>query len=164
MGKKINRKEPKDRDIAMVFQHYALYPHMSVFANMAYGLRMRNYKKKEIEARVNKTASTLQLESILERLPTELSGGQRQRVAMGRAMVRQPSIFLFDEPLSNLDSQLKVQMRYEIKKLQSDLQVTSLYVTHDQTEAMTLADKLVVLRNGEIEQVGTPKEIYNNPF
>ena len=161
--KVINQLEPKDRNIAMVFQNYALYPHMSVYANMAYGLRMRRKSKAEIAERVNKVAKTLELEQLLDRKPSELSGGQRQRVAMGRAMVRKPDIFLFDEPLSNLDAKLRVQMRLEIKKLQRELNTTSLYVTHDQVEAMTLADRMVVINQGKAEQIGSPMEIYTQP-
>ncbi len=162
-NKMINKKEPKDRDIAMVFQSYALYPHMSVFENMAYGLRMRKHKKKEIQNRVDKAAETLQLTALLSKRPTELSGGERQRVAMGRAIVRQPAVFLFDEPLSNLDSHLKIQMRQEIKRLHRELNVTVLYVTHDQTEAMTLAEKLIVMNNGKIEQIASPLAVYEQP-
>lgn len=161
--KVVNMLEPKDRNIAMVFQNYALYPHMTVFENMAYGLRMRKLKKAEIKARVERTAAALSLEDLLDRKPKALSGGQRQRVAMGRAIVRKPEIFLFDEPLSNLDAKLRVQMRLEIKKLQQQLQTTSLYVTHDQVEAMTLADRIVLLNAGQIEQIGTPLELYTNP-
>lgn len=159
----VNQVEPKDRNIAMVFQHYALYPHMSVYDNMAYGLKIRGYKKSEIFSLVARAAVILQLDKVLDRKPHELSGGQRQRVAMGRAMVRQPSIFLFDEPLSNLDSQLKIQMRHEIRKLQKENRATTIYVTHDQVEAMTLADKLIVMNKGEIQQVGTPEDIYKRP-
>jgi len=147
-NRSVKKKEPKDRDIAMVFQSYALYPHMTVYHNMAYGLKMRGYKKHEIEKRVNFAASTLQLTDVLNKIPSQLSGGQRQRVAMGRAIVRQPALFLFDEPLSNLDPQLKEQMRLEIKRLQRELNTTSLYVTHDHLEAMTLADKLIVFHRG----------------
>ncbi len=162
-NKVINKKEPKDRDIAMVFQNYALYPHMTVFENMAYGLRIQKYKKAEILKRVDKAAEILELSSYLYKTPGELSGGQRQRVAMGRAIVRQPAVFLFDEPLSNLDSHLKVQMRREIKRLHRELGVTILYVTHDQTEAMTLAEKLIVFNKGRIEQISSPIGIYENP-
>ncbi len=162
-GKVVTRLEPKDRDIAMVFQNYALYPHMSVYDNMAYGLRIRGLDAKEIEQRVNKAAVALQLAPLLQRKPRQLSGGQRQRVAMGRAIVRQPAVFLFDEPLSNLDAKLRVQMRIEIKRLQRSLGVTSIYVTHDQVEAMTLADRLVVMNAGRAEQIGTPMELYNAP-
>jgi len=159
----VNKVEPKDRDIAMVFQNYALYPHMSVFANMAYGLRIRGLKPEEIQARVDKAAAILQLGALLERKPRQLSGGQRQRVAMGRAIVRDPQVFLFDEPLSNLDAQLRVQMRVEIKQLQQRLGTTSIYVTHDQVEAMTLADRLIVLNGGVAEQIGAPIELYERP-
>ena len=162
-GKIINLLEPKDRNIAMVFQNYALYPHMTVFENMAYGLRMHGFAKQEIKKRVQDTAASLELTELLDRKPKALSGGQRQRVAMGRAIVRKPAIFLFDEPLSNLDAKLRVQMRLKIKKLQQQLNTTSLYVTHDQTEAMTLADRIVLLNKGQIEQIGTPLELYTNP-
>jgi len=162
-GRVVNDLEPMDRDIAMVFQNYALYPHMSVFENMAYGLRNRRVPRAEIERRVAHTAAILHLDPFLKRKPRELSGGQRQRVAMGRAIVRDPAAFLFDEPLSNLDAQLRVQMRVEIRKLQRDLAVTSVYVTHDQVEAMTLADRLVVMNAGRAEQIGTPLEIYRRP-
>ncbi len=159
----VNDLEPMDRDIAMVFQNYALYPHMSVFDNMAYGLRNRKFPKDEIVRRVDRAAQILHLEPFLKRRPRELSGGQRQRVAMGRAIVREPAAFLFDEPLSNLDAKLRVQMRLEIKKLQSSLGTTSIYVTHDQVEAMTLADRLVVMNAGRAEQIGTPLEVYDRP-
>jgi sn-glycerol 3-phosphate transport system ATP-binding protein len=159
----VNKVEPKDRDIAMVFQNYALYPHMSVFENMAYGLRIRGLKAAEIRARVDKAAAILQLEELLQRKPRQLSGGQRQRVAMGRAIVRDPQVFLFDEPLSNLDAKLRVQMRVEIKQLHRRLGTTSIYVTHDQVEAMTLADRLIVLNGGVAEQVGAPIELYERP-
>ena len=159
----VNRLEPKDRDIAMVFQNYALYPHMSVFDNMAYGLRIRGLAKSDIDARVRRAAGILELEPLLERKPRQLSGGQRQRVAMGRAIVREPAVFLFDEPLSNLDAKLRVQMRFEIQKLHRRLGTTSLYVTHDQVEAMTLADRVVVMNKGRIEQIGTPNDLYHNP-
>jgi len=162
-GRVVNRLEPKDRDIAMVFQNYALYPHMSVYDNMAYGLRNRGMARDEIDRRVKAAAATLELGGLLERKPRQLSGGQRQRVAMGRAIVREPKAFLFDEPLSNLDAKLRVQMRVEIKKLQRQLGVTSLYVTHDQVEAMTLADRLVVMNAGIAEQIGTPLELYARP-
>ncbi|MBX6366716.1 MAG: sn-glycerol-3-phosphate import ATP-binding protein UgpC [Rhodospirillales bacterium] len=162
-GRVVNDIEPKDRDIAMVFQNYALYPHMSVFDNMAYGLKIRGVPRSEIEARVEKAANILQLKPLLERKPRQLSGGQRQRVAMGRAIVRDPQVFLFDEPLSNLDAKLRVQMRVEIKRLQQDLGTTSIYVTHDQVEAMTLADRLVVMNAGVAEQVGPPIEVYERP-
>ncbi|MDV7143725.1 sn-glycerol-3-phosphate ABC transporter ATP-binding protein UgpC [Tropicimonas sp. TH_r6] len=160
---RVNEKEPMDRDIAMVFQNYALYPHMSVEQNMAYGLKIAKVPKPEIEARVDEAARLLQLEPYLKRRPRELSGGQRQRVAMGRAIVRRPSVFLFDEPLSNLDAKLRVQMRLEIKKLQRDLGVTALYVTHDQVEAMTLADRMIVMNDGVADQIGAPLEVYANP-
>ncbi len=159
----VNQLEPKDRDIAMVFQNYALYPHMSVFENMAYGLKIRGFSKSDIEARVKRAADILQLDPYLARRPRELSGGQRQRVAMGRAIVREPAVFLFDEPLSNLDAKLRVQMRIEIKRLHRELGVTSIYVTHDQIEAMTLADRLVVMNGGRAEQIGPPKEVYERP-
>lgn len=159
----VNELEPGERDIAMVFQNYALYPHMSVYDNMAYGLRNRKTAKADIERLVAEAAEMLELTHLLDRKPKQLSGGQRQRVAMGRAIVREPKVFLFDEPLSNLDAKLRVQMRLEIKRLQRRLGTTSVYVTHDQVEAMTLADKLVVLNQGNIEQVGTPLEIYDNP-
>ena len=162
-GKRVNDVEPMDRDIAMVFQNYALYPHMSVFDNMAYGLKIQKVAKPEIAERVQTAAKLLQLEPYLERKPRELSGGQRQRVAMGRAIVRKPEVFLFDEPLSNLDAKLRVKMRAELKELHQKLRTTTIYVTHDQVEAMTLADRIVVLRDGEIEQIGTPLELYDNP-
>ncbi len=162
-GRVVNEIEPADRDIAMVFQNYALYPHMSVYDNMAYGLRNRGTPKAEIEARVAEAARILAIEPFLQRRPRQLSGGQRQRVAMGRAIVRKPQVFLFDEPLSNLDAKLRVQMRVEIKKLQRQLGVTSIYVTHDQVEAMTLSDKLVVMNGGRIEQLGLPNEVYRKP-
>ncbi|HUK10182.1 MAG TPA: sn-glycerol-3-phosphate import ATP-binding protein UgpC [Stellaceae bacterium] len=162
-GRLVNRVEPKDRDIAMVFQNYALYPHMSVRENMAYGLKIRGLPKSDIEARVRRAAETLQLMALLDRKPRQLSGGQRQRVAMGRALVREPQVFLFDEPLSNLDAQLRVQMRVEIKRLQQSLGITSIYVTHDQVEAMTLADRLVVMKAGVAEQIGTPLDLYERP-
>jgi sn-glycerol 3-phosphate transport system ATP-binding protein len=162
-GRIVNGVEPKDRDIAMVFQNYALYPHMSVYANMAYGLKMRRMARAEIRARVERAATILQIEGLLERKPRQLSGGQRQRVAMGRAIVRDPKVFLFDEPLSNLDAQLRVQMRVEIKRLQQELGTTSLYVTHDQVEAMTLADRLVVMNAGNVDQIGPPLDLYERP-
>jgi sn-glycerol 3-phosphate transport system ATP-binding protein len=162
-GKRVNELEPMDRNIAMVFQNYALYPHMSVFDNMAYGLKIARTPKAEIKQRVVNTAKLLELEPFLARKPRELSGGQRQRVAMGRAIVRKPALFLFDEPLSNLDAKLRVQMRLEIKGLQQELGVTSLYVTHDQVEAMTLADRMLVMNAGAAEQIGTPLEVYQNP-
>ena len=152
-----------DRDIAMVFQNYALYPHMSVFDNMAYGLKIAKVPKLEIAERVATAAKLLQLDPYLKRRPRELSGGQRQRVAMGRAIVRKPAVFLFDEPLSNLDAKLRVQMRLEIKALQRELGVTSLYVTHDQVEAMTLADRMIVMNAGVADQIGAPLEVYANP-
>jgi sn-glycerol 3-phosphate transport system ATP-binding protein len=159
----VNDVGPADRDIAMVFQNYALYPHMSVYDNMAYGLRNRGTPRDEIERRVNEAAKILSIEAFLQRRPRQLSGGQRQRVAMGRAIVRKPQVFLFDEPLSNLDAKLRVQMRVEIKKLQRALGVTSIYVTHDQVEAMTLSDKLVVMSAGRVEQMGLPNEVYRKP-
>ena len=162
-GEWVNRKEPADRDIAMVFQNYALYPHMSVYQNMAYGLKNRKTPKDEIERRVRETARILELEDYLERKPKELSGGQRQRVAMGRAIVREPKVFLFDEPLSNLDAKLRVQMRLEIKRLQGRLGVTTIYVTHDQVEAMTLGHRLLLMNEGRVEQIGTPLEVYEKP-
>lgn len=162
-GKRVNDMEPKDRRIAMVFQNYALYPHMSVYNNMAYGLKLQKHSKQEIKKRVEEAAALLQLEDYLQRKPRQLSGGQRQRVAMGRALVRKPEVFLFDEPLSNLDAKLRHQMRVELKKLHRNLKTTMIYVTHDQVEAMTLADKIVVMNNGRIEQIGTPDEIYNTP-
>ena len=159
----VNQLDPSDRDIAMVFQNYALYPHMSVYDNMAYGLKNRGTSKDEIDARVREAAKILEIAPFLDRKPRQLSGGQRQRVAMGRAIVRKPKAFLFDEPLSNLDAKLRIQMRVEIKKLQRSLGVTSVYVTHDQLEAMTLADKLVVMSKGRVEQQGTPLELYERP-
>ncbi|MBB3609731.1 sn-glycerol-3-phosphate import ATP-binding protein UgpC [Rhizobium sp. BK602] len=162
-GRVVNDLEPSDRDIAMVFQNYALYPHMTVRQNLAYGLKNRHMPKDEIDRRIAATARSLEIEQFLERKPRQLSGGQRQRVAMGRAIVREPAAFLFDEPLSNLDAKLRVQMRVEIKRLQRALATTSVYVTHDQMEAMTLADRLVVLNGGRIEQVGTPIELYERP-
>jgi len=159
----VNELEPKDRDIAMVFQNYALYPHMSVYGNMAYGLRIRNLSKSEIDARVKRAAAILELGALLERKPRELSGGQRQRVAMGRAIVREPAVFLFDEPLSNLDAKLRVQMRVELQALHRRLGTTSLYVTHDQVEAMTLAHRMMVMNAGRAEQIGAPLEVYARP-
>ena len=159
----INEIDPSERDVAMVFQNYALYPHMNVYNNLAYGLKNRGLAKDVIEKKVKAAARLLQISDYLERRPALLSGGQRQRVAMGRAIVRSPKIFLFDEPLSNLDAKLRIQMRLEIKKLQRKVGVTSIFVTHDQVEAMTLADRLAVINNGIIEQLGTPIEIYNNP-
>ncbi|CCD87768.1 putative sugar ABC transporter (ATP binding protein); glycerol 3-phosphate transport protein, ugpC-like protein [Bradyrhizobium sp. ORS 285] len=162
-GRIVNAIEPAERDIAMVFQNYALYPHMSVYNNMAYGLRNRRVPEAEIKARVEDAARILELGSMLERKPRQLSGGQRQRVAMGRAIVRQPKVFLFDEPLSNLDAKLRIAMRVEIRKLQRRLATTAIYVTHDQLEAMTLADILVVMNGGKVEQIGNPLEIYQKP-
>jgi sn-glycerol 3-phosphate transport system ATP-binding protein len=162
-GRIVNQIEPADRDIAMVFQNYALYPHMSVYNNMAYGLRNRGMPKGEIDSRVQEAARILEIGPMLERRPRQLSGGQRQRVAMGRAIVRQPKVFLFDEPLSNLDAKLRIAMRVEIRKLQRRLKTTSIYVTHDQLEAMTLADILVVMNGGQVEQIGNPLEIYQKP-
>ena len=159
----VNELEPKDRDIAMVFQNYALYPHMSVYGNMAYGLRIRNLSKSDIDARVKRAAAILELGALLERKPRELSGGQRQRVAMGRAIVREPAVFLFDEPLSNLDAKLRVQMRVELQALHRRLGTTSLYVTHDQVEAMTLAHRMMVMNAGRAEQIGAPLEVYARP-
>ena len=162
-GRVVNQVEPADRDIAMVFQNYALYPHMSVYNNMAYGLRNRRMPEAEIKTRVSEAARILELSTMLERKPRQLSGGQRQRVAMGRAIVRQPKAFLFDEPLSNLDAKLRIAMRVEIRKLQRRLSTTSIYVTHDQLEAMTLADILVVMNGGVVEQIGNPLDIYQKP-
>jgi len=162
-GKVVNDVSPSERDVAMVFQNYALYPHMSVRGNMSYGLKNRNIPKAEIDQIVEKTAKTLRIYDYLDRQPNQLSGGQRQRVAMGRAIVRNPKVFLFDEPLSNLDAKLRVQMRIEIKRLQRSMNVTSIYVTHDQTEAMTLADRLAVINEGRVEQMGAPMELYSNP-
>jgi len=162
-GKVVNQLEPADRDIAMVFQNYALYPHMTVFNNMAYGLKIRRMPKDEIRQRVEKAAEILELTEFLDRKPRQLSGGQRQRVAMGRCIVREPKVFLFDEPLSNLDAKLRVQMRLEIRKLHEDLKITSIYVTHDQVEAMTLGDRLIVMDNGYAVQIGSPLEVYERP-
>lgn len=162
-GKVMNEVPPKDRDIAMVFQNYALYPHMSVYENMAFGLKLRKLPKDEITSRVKDAARILGLDAYLDRKPKALSGGQRQRVALGRAIVRNPKVFLMDEPLSNLDAKLRVQMRTEIAKLHKRLDVTTIYVTHDQTEAMTMADRIVVMKDGVIQQVGAPKELYNQP-
>ena len=162
-GRKVNDLEPSQRDIAMVFQNYALYPHMTVYKNMAYGLKNLGTPKDEINKRVNEVAKLLELEDLLDRRPKQLSGGQRQRVAMGRAIVRKPTAFLFDEPLSNLDAKLRVQMRLVIKNLQARLGTTTLYVTHDQVEAMTMADRLIVLKDGISEQIGTPMELYDKP-
>lgn len=161
--RRVNELEPSARDIAMVFQNYALYPHMSVRENMAYGLKIRKLSKSEINKRVEEAADILEIRQYLDRKPRQLSGGQRQRVAMGRAIVRDPQVFLFDEPLSNLDAKLRVQMRLEIRKLQQRLGVTSIYVTHDQVEAMTLGDRLMVLNGGYVEQFGTPIELYDRP-
>ena len=159
----VNKLEPAERDIAMVFQNYALYPHMTVYKNMAYGLKIKKIPVDEIDRRVKEVAKILEIEEYLDRSPRQLSGGQRQRVAMGRAIVRQPSVFLFDEPLSNLDAKLRVQMRLQIKTLQENLGITSVYVTHDQVEAMTLGHRLAVLNGGYVEQLGTPIEIYERP-
>ena len=159
----VNQLEPKDRDIAMVFQNYALYPHMSVFENMAYGLKIAKVSIEDIKKRVHAAASALELSHLLERKPKELSGGQRQRVAMGRAIVRQPQVFLFDEPLSNLDAKLRAHTRLEIQKLHRELGTTSLFVTHDQVEAMTLAQRMLVMNEGKLQQFGTPEEVYNRP-
>lgn len=161
--KVVNDVEPKDRDIAMVFQNYALYPHMTVYDNMAFGLKLRKFPKTEIEERVKRAAEILSIEPLLDRKPKQLSGGQRQRVAVGRAIVRDPKVFLFDEPLSNLDAKLRVQMRSELKKLHHRLNATITYVTHDQIEAMTMANKIVIMRDGIIQQVGDPHTIYNHP-
>ncbi|WP_436317854.1 sn-glycerol-3-phosphate ABC transporter ATP-binding protein UgpC [Vibrio agarivorans] len=162
-GRRVDTEKPALRDIAMVFQNYALYPHMTVYDNLAYGLKNRGVDKATIKQKIEQVAKTLKIEEYLDRKPSKLSGGQRQRVAMGRAIVRSPQLFLFDEPLSNLDAALRAHMRLEIKKLQRELGVTSVYVTHDQVEAMTLADRIVVLNGGEIEQVGTPSEVYHKP-
>src|SRR5215469_9373963 len=162
-GEIVNDLPPKDRDIAMVFQNYALYPHMTVFENMSFGLRLRKLPKAEIRARVEQAARILDITDLLERRPKQLSGGQRQRVAMGRAIVRNPKVFLFDEPLSNLDAKLRVQMRTEIKRVHQKVKTTTVYVTHDQVEAMTLADRVVVMNGGRIEQIGTPFELYHQP-
>jgi sn-glycerol 3-phosphate transport system ATP-binding protein len=162
-GRVVNNVEPKDRNIAMVFQNYALYPHMTVYENMSYGLRIRRMPPAEINERVQRAAKILELTNYLARRPRELSGGQRQRVAMGRAIVREPAAFLFDEPLSNLDAKLRVQMRLEIQKLHRQLRTTSVFVTHDQVEAMTLADRMIVMNAGMVEQIGRPIEVYDNP-
>jgi sn-glycerol 3-phosphate transport system ATP-binding protein len=162
-GRVVNDLEPKDRDIAMVFQNYALYPHMTVYDNMSYGLRIKGFSKADIEARVQKAAGILELKGFLERKPRQLSGGQRQRVAMGRAIVREPAVFLFDEPLSNLDAKLRVQMRAELQSLHRRLGTTSLFVTHDQVEAMTLAQRMIVMNAGRAEQIGAPLEVYARP-
>jgi sn-glycerol 3-phosphate transport system ATP-binding protein len=159
----VNELEPKDRDIAMVFQNYALYPHMSVYDNMSYGLRIKGFSKPDIDARVQRAAAILELKDFLQRKPRQLSGGQRQRVAMGRAIVREPAVFLFDEPLSNLDAKLRVQMRAELQALHRRLGTTSLYVTHDQVEAMTLAHRMIVMNAGRAEQIGAPLEVYAKP-
>ena len=162
-GNVVNELAPMDRDIAMVFQNYALYPHMSVYDNMAYGLKIKKMPAEEIKQRVDKAAGILELGHLLERKPRQLSGGQRQRVAMGRAIVRQPQVFLFDEPLSNLDAKLRAQTRIEIQKLHRELGITSLFVTHDQVEAMTLAQRMIVMNAGRMEQFGTPEEVYHEP-
>ncbi|MCL2092608.1 MAG: sn-glycerol-3-phosphate ABC transporter ATP-binding protein UgpC [Treponema sp.] len=162
-GELMNDVPPKDRNIAMVFQNYALYPHMSVYENMAFGLRIKKVEKSEIERRVNEAARILDIEKLLDRKPKALSGGQRQRVAVGRAIVRNPKVFLFDEPLSNLDAKLRVQMRAELSDLHIRLDATIIYVTHDQVEAMTMADKIVVMKDGKIQQIGAPLNLYNNP-
>jgi multiple sugar transport system ATP-binding protein len=162
-GKVVNDLAPMDRDIAMVFQNYALYPHMSVHDNMAFGLKMRKFEKPEIERRVKQAADILGIQALLARKPRQLSGGQRQRVALGRAIVRNPRVFLFDEPLSNLDAALRVQMRVELKRLHERLETTAIYVTHDQVEAMTLGDRVVVMKDGVVQQVGAPLELYERP-
>ncbi|RKZ02343.1 MAG: sugar ABC transporter ATP-binding protein [Candidatus Hydrothermota bacterium] len=162
-GKLVNNVPPKDRDIAMVFQNYALYPHMSVFDNMAFGLKMRKVPKPEIVKRVHEAAKILGIEHLLDRKPRELSGGQRQRVALGRAIVRNPKVFLFDEPLSNLDAKMRVRMRAELAKLHKKLQATSIYVTHDQVEAMTLGDKIILMKDGEVQQIADPLSLYHSP-
>ena len=162
-GNVVNNMHPKDRDIAFVFQSYALYPHMSVYENIAFGLKMRKYDKKTIYEKVHEVAKSLNLEELLDRKPRQLSGGQRQRVALGRAIVRNPKVFLMDEPLSNLDANLRVQMRTEIKRLHQKLQTTFIYVTHDQTEALTMGDRIVILDKGKIQQIDSPEVIYNNP-
>jgi len=162
-GEVVNDLPPKDRDIAMVFQNYALYPHMTAFENMSFGLKLRKFPKAEIRQRVEHAARILDITELLDRRPKALSGGQRQRVAMGRAIVRNPKVFLFDEPLSNLDAKLRVQMRTEIKRVQQKVKTTTVYVTHDQVEAMTLADRVVVMNNGRIEQIGTPHDLYHHP-
>ncbi|MFH1395187.1 MAG: sn-glycerol-3-phosphate ABC transporter ATP-binding protein UgpC [Candidatus Omnitrophota bacterium] len=162
--RRVNNVPPKDRDIAMVFQNYALYPHMTVYENMAFGLRLKKYPEDEIDSRVREAAGILGLEKLLHRKPRELSGGQRQRVAVGRAIVRKPMVFLFDEPLSNLDAKLRVQMRTELHRLHIKLQATMIYVTHDQTEAMTLGDRIVVMKDGIVQQIDTPTNVYNSPI
>src|SRR5262252_6556758 len=163
-GTVVNDLPPKDRDIAMVFQNYALYPHMTVFENMSFGLRLKKFPKAEIKTRVERAARILDITELLDRRPRQLSGGQRQRVAMGRAIVRDPKVFLFDEPLSNLDAKLRVQMRIEIKRVHQKVRTTTVYVTHDQVEAMTLADRVVVMNRGRIEQIGTPNDLYHAPM
>src|SRR5712672_886555 len=162
-GDVVNDVPPKDRDIAMVFQNYALYPHMTVAENMSFGLRLKHFPKAEIKSRVDEAARMLDIVELVDRKPKQLSGGQRQRVAMGRAIVRNPKVFLFDEPLSNLDAKLRVQMRIEIKKVHQKVRTTTVYVTHDQVEAMTLADRVVVMNAGLIEQVGSPNDLYHSP-
>ncbi len=162
-GKVVNNLEPADRDIAMVFQNYALYPHMTVFKNMAYGLKIRRMPKQEIDKRVRNAAKILELTNFLDRKPRQLSSGQRQRVAMGRCIVREPKIFLFDEPLSDLDAKLRVQVRLELRNLHENLGITSVYVTHDQVEAMTLGDRLIIMDDGYVEQIGSPLEVYEQP-
>src|SRR6185295_19144159 len=162
-GKKVNDLDPRDRDIAMVFQNYALYPHMTVYDNMSFGLRLKRNKKAEIRERVMQTAQLLEIEEVLDRKPKTLSGGQRQRVAIGRAIIRRPKVFLFDEPLSNLDAKLRSQMRIELQKLHREINATMIYVTHDQTEAMTLGDRIAVLNKGKLMQLDTPLHLYNNP-
>ena len=162
-GELVNDLPPKDRDIAMVFQNYALYPHMTAFENMSFGLRLRKFSKSEIRARVEDAARILDITDLLARRPKQLSGGQRQRVAMGRAIVRHPKVFLFDEPLSNLDAKLRVQMRTEIKRVHQKVKTTTVYVTHDQIEAMTLADRVVVMNRGQVEQIGAPQQLYHHP-
>src|SRR5512133_2996163 len=162
-GEVVNDVPPKDRDMAMVFQNYALYPHMTVYENMSFGLRLKRYPRDEIARRVQEAARILDITELLDRKPRQLSGGQRQRVAMGRAIVRNPKVFLFDEPLSNLDAKLRVQMRTEIKKIHQTVTTTTVYVTHDQVEAMTLADRVVIMNAGAIEQVGPPTELYHRP-
>ncbi len=162
-GTVVNNVPPKDRDIAMVFQNYALYPHMNVYENMAFGLKLRKFPKEEIDVRVREAAKILSIEEYLDRKPKALSGGQRQRVAVGRAIVRKPKVFLFDEPLSNLDAKMRVQMRTEISKLHKRLDATMIYVTHDQTEAMTMGDRIVVMKDGNVMQIDSPLELYNNP-
>lgn len=162
-GKRMNNLDPSNRDIAMVFQNYALYPHMTVYDNMAFGLRLKNFKKTEIRERVMQTAQLLEMEEVLDRKPKTLSGGQRQRVAIGRAIIRRPKVFLFDEPLSNLDAKLRSQMRIELQKLHHEINATMIYVTHDQTEAMTLGNRIAVLNKGKLMQLDTPLHLYNNP-